>query len=805
MKLSTNWIKELVPGLTLSGKEIAELLTNHSFETVVEWEYVIDPAITVVQILQLEQHPNADRLRLATITDGENEIRVVCGAPNISEGDVVPYSPPGTKVYDEDGKLFELSVAKIRGVESPGMLNSARELGLSNDHGGIFLLPKNTPLGTKLSAYIAGDTLLEADILPDRAHDCMSHIGVAGEVAALANLSVREPETMRLPETSDNVDGWNVRIENPTSVSRFMGIVFEGVQEDAETPITMQARLLSLGARPINPVVDCTNYVMFEYCQPSHAYDQAKLQGKTIAVVETKNDVLFSALNGKLYQPANGDLLIECEGETIGLAGIVGGTSSQVDNATKNIFLEVATFNAFAIQQASAHIGLRTEASSRFSKGISPIIAGVASSRLAQLIASLTGATISGVLDTKPEMKTPKPIMFRPARVSRYIGAEISADDCEDILTRLGCSIEKAPEDQWEIIAPAQRLDILGEHDLIDEVVRVYGLDKIPAAGSMGHAHAIPVSDEVYFLHQVREKLVSLGFTETYSYSFEDEKFAKLVSSDIHPHVELLNPMAPELKKLRYSMLPGLLSAMITSRDEMHRDKKGSERALFEIGRVYHVGDTGVVPGVIERKVISGISVGSEERLREVFDAFVVQFALSPLDVREVEKPFGKCLQYSYAGEFFGIGYVFNSELLKKMKYRMPVVAFEVSVAALLKHAPDAEIPVRTLQEVRENFKTPNQFTELPKFPSVFRDISILVPSDTGIDAVESAINEVGGELVVDVDLFDEFSQDGDDKKSLAFHVEYRSPDRTLTDKEISEIHTKIEHTLKHQFKAEIR
>ncbi len=805
MKISTNWIKELVPGLQLSGKEIAELLTNHSFETVVEREYIIDPAITVVQILKLEQHPNADRLRLATITDGENEVRVVCGAPNISEGDVVPYSPPGTHVYDEDGKLFELSVAKIRGVESPGMLNSARELGLSNDHGGIFLLPKNTPLGRKLVEYIAGDTLLEADILPDRAHDCLSHIGVAREVAALTKLSVQEPDLFSLPQATDQVDGWNIQIENPASASRFIGVVLSDVQEGSVTPILMQARLLSLGARPINPIVDCTNYVMFEYGQPSHAYDQQKLQGKTISVVETRSEVLFSALNGKLYQPATGDLLIQCEGETIGLAGIVGGTSSQVDGDTKNIFLEVATFHAFKIQQASGHIGLRTEASSRFSKGISPVIAGLASSRLSQLITSLTGATISGVLDTNPEIKMPKPIIFRPARVSAYAGTEISADDSEDILTRLGFSIEKSSSEQWEVIAPAERLDVLGEHDLIDEVIRMHGLSAIAESDVAMRAHPVAVSDEVYWMHQVREKLVQLGYTETYSYSFEDETFAKLVNSEIHSHVELLNPMAPELKKLRYSMLPGLISAMVTSRDEMHRDKKAGERALFEIGRVYHVGDTGVVPGVIERKVISGILIGGQEKLQEAMGALVEQFAVSPLDVREVEKPFGKCLQYSYAGEFFGIGYVFNSELLKKMKYRMPVVAFEVSVAALMKHAPDVEIPVHSLQEVRENFKTPNQFTELPKFPSVFRDISILVSVDARIDAVEQEIDRVGGEIVVDVDLFDEFQQDGDDTKSLAFHIEYRSPDRTLTDKEISEIHKKIEHALKHQFSAEIR
>ena len=805
MKLSTNWIKELVPNLQLSGAEIAQLLTSHSFETVVEREYAIDPNITVVKILKLEQHPNADRLRLATITDGENEIRVVCGAPNISEGDVVPYSPPGTKVYDENGELFELSVAKIRGVESPGMLNSARELGLSNDHGGIFLLPKNTPLGSKLVEYIAGDTLLETDILPDRAHDCLSHIGVAREVAALTKLGVQEPETMPLPDASTSVDGWSVQIESPEDASRFMGVIFSGLDEHAQTPILIQARLLSLGARPINPTVDCTNYVMFEYGQPSHAYDQQKLQGKHIAVTKAKNEILFSALNGKLYQPALGNLVIECEGEVIGLAGIVGGTSSQVDSATKNIFLEIATFHAFAIQQASAHIGLRTEASNRFSKGISSVVAYSAASRLAHLITSMTGAQVVGVLDTHPVSIDPKPIMFRPSRVSQYAGTEISAEISEDVLMRLGFSIEKSSEAEWEIIAPAERLDVLGEHDLIDEVVRMYGLDSIPVVNIAEQAHAIPVSDEVYWAQQIREKLVELGFTETYSYSFEDEKLAKLVSADIHPHAELLNPMAPELQKLRYSMLPGLLSAMIVSRDEMHKDKQAVERALFEIGRVYHVGDTGVVGGVIERKVIAGMSVGGEDVLHKTMDAFVAQFSLAPLDIREVEKPFGKCLQYMYAGEFFAIGYVFNADLLKKLKYRMPVVAFEVSVAALLKHAPDVEIPAHSLKEVRENFKTPHQFIELPKFPSVLRDISILVAADAKIDAVEQEIDRVGGELVVDVDLFDEFQQEGDEKKSLAFHIEYRSQERTLTDREISEIHKKIEHALKNRFDAEIR
>ena len=312
---------------------------------------------------------------------------------------------------------------------------------------------------------------------------------------------------------------------------------------------------------------------------------------------------------------------------------------------------------------------------------------------------------------------------------------------------------------------------------------------------------------------------VEAGFTETYSYSFEDEKFAKLVNAEIHPHVELLNPMAPELKKLRYSMLPGLLSAMVKSRDDMHRSKK--ERALFEVGRVYHVGEGGTVPGVIERPVVAGISVGDESTLQEILDRIRELYeieALTVIPAREPEskstwipgqarddKSFATVNFLKYAGEFFGITYEFTDELLKKMKYRMPVVAFEISLNALLKHAPDVEILTKTLDEIRNEKLVPTQFQELPKYPSVFRDISMLVDPTTSIDAIQSEIVRVGGKVVADVDLFDEFYKEGDEKKSLAFHIEYRNPEKTLTDAEVDEVHKKIEHALKKEFDAEIR
>lgn len=620
MKISYNWIKELVPDLMLSPAELAELLTMHSFETVIDREYVIDPSITVVKILKIEPHPNADRLRLATVTDGSKETRVVCGAPNIAEGQVVPYAPPGAKVYDEHGETFELTEAVIRGEKSPGMLNSIRELGVSDEHGGIVLLPEDTPLGSKLTSLLMSDTILDVDVLPDRAKDANTHGGIAKEIGALANLKVQESNQLQ----------------------------------------------------------------------------------STISFVH-----------------------------------------------------------------------------------------------------AITGIADMGSVNVSPTLPKHHPISFDPNKPSRVAGIDIPKEEVRDILQRLRFTIEE-DGDTWAVIAPSDRMDISGDHDIIDEVVRMHGLDSIPPSNRTITGEGLPVSELVYWTGLVRRTLVELGFTEMVSYSFEDERFGKLVNSQMHPHVELLNPMAPELKALRYSMLPGLIGAMIKNRDDIHRSKKGQERALFEIGRVYHVGEGGVVPGLIERPVLAGIAGGDEATLQKTIDAIRELVGIEAISVKSGSKPFATVNFLEYAGEFFGITYQLNDTLLKEMKYRMPVVAFEISINALLKHAKDIKIPVKTLDEIRNEKHDPAQFVELPKYPSVFRDISLLVGNTVQIDAIESEIARVGKDMVVDVDLFDQYQPQGE-KQGLAFHIEYRLPDKTLTDKEVDATHKKIEEALKKEFDAEIR
>lgn len=812
MKILYSWIKELVPKMELTASELAQLLTLHSYETTVERSYEVDPAITVVKILAIEKHPNADRLQLAVVTDGAQEFRVVCGAPNIAQGQVVPFAPPGAKVYDEDGKPFVIKEAEIRGVKSPGMLNSLRELGLSHDHGGIFVLPPDTPLGTKLADLIAPDTILEADILPDRAHDSLSQRGIAREVAALLNVAIEEPEIASVPASTTTVEGFSLVIEDHVQVPRYMGVVIDRIEQHA-TPLTMQIRLLAMGARPIAPLVDITNYVMFEIGNPSHVFDVQKLPAKTFSVVASTSSEKFQGIDGKEYMVNEGALLVQAGGTTVALAGVMGGSATQVDTATQVVLLEVATFNAYSVQRTSQELALRSESSARFSKGISIDMAGQAALRLVHLIEKNTGGVVKGVLDTHPDRAAPWVISFFPSKVSKYAGQEIDEKTIENALLRVRCGVAKHGT-QWQVSVPSDRLDLQGEHDLIDEVLRLYGLENI-ATAVISTTGGKPLGKAVFWRESIRALLVGLGFTETYNYSFEPADLAELVGVLKHPHVRLQNPVAPELANLRFSLLPGLLANMIKNRDYVHRDRAKQERALFEIGNVYHVGEGGKVPGVVERRAIGGILVGTKGTLNTVVDEITKLLHIEGVEVHSFPKnsTFTEdSLQLTLAGEFLGTLYVLSPAILRELKYRVPLVAFELSFDALLAYAPDTEGEAVTLEDLQQHTDSPRQFVSLPKYPSVYRDLAVFVDPTISVEQVEGIIERVGGEMVAEVELFDVYdaiadatAKKNEPKKSLAFHISYQAPDKTLTAQEIAERHSLIIKALSKEVAGEVR
>lgn len=777
MRISYNWLKDFLPDLQQTPEEIAQLLTSRSFETVIADKLGIDPNIVVVKITQIGKHPNADRLRLATITDGNKETTVVCGAPNIEVGQTVPYSPPGAMVHDGKGGQFAVQEATIRGQKSPGMLNSLRELGLHAEHGGIWILPAGLPLGSRLADHVPADTVLEADITPNRAHDCLGHLGIAREVAALLKTTPKEPDIAALP---DSPGSWQVTIENPADSPRYIVVGLEDV-DLAPSPLWMQVRLLAAGGKPKNNLVDISNYVLFETGNPTHVFDADKLSKKEITVRRARKDETITALDDIEYRLTDDDVVITNNSAPIAIAGVMGGINPGVQENTRNIVLEVANFRPYAIQETSRRLNLRSESSVRFSKGIHPHTAELAAGRAVYLLQEVAGANAVAHMDVYPQPRPKTVVTVRPSRFSHIAGVAIEADEAADILRRLRFTIDDTTT-VWEVTVPYDRLDIEGEHDIAEEVIRVFGLENIPV-GNRAPAGNKPLSGEIVLRERLRDNLVAIGFTETLAYSFEPISYAEMLGVSSIQHLVLSNPPAPELSNLRVSLLPGLLANLVTNRTIFLRNAgRGKESALFEVGNVYLPGPGGRTVGVCESLHVAGVVAGALPDTDTILTSIADAFGVGPAVVLQT-----------------GSIRPLAAEIQRSIKYRTPVLTFEFNLSELVHHADSGITWQRT------GAAEAVQFVPYSKYPSVTRDISMLVAPDVSVEAAQGLIERVGGELVVDVDLFDELEWKNTGQKSIAFHVEYQAFDRTLTDAEVDEIHTKITGALQNELQGDIR
>lgn len=789
MKISYNWLKELLPDLTQSPAEVAETLTLHSFETVVAGKLEIPKSVRVAKITKVEKHPNADRLQLATITDGEVESTVVCGAPNIAAGQVVPYSPPGAELKDEEGSTFTVREATIRGTKSPGMLNSLRELGLHpKAHEGIWILPQDLPLGGMLADHAPADTILDADITPNRAHDCMSHLGIARELAALLRLTVEEPAMAELPEAES---AYAVTIEDDADTPRYLAAEVTGAVL-APSPIWMQVRLLAAGGKPKNNLVDITNYVLFEVGNPTHLFDATNLPGKAIGVRRARQGEKLVALDEVEYALTTEEIVVTSDNTPVAIAGVMGGQKSGVQEDTSNLLLEVANFRAYAIQETSRRLNLRSESSARFSKGIHPVQVETAAKRIVHLLQVEANASVTTMVDVYPKPRPLHVISFRPSAPASALGIEVAADETADILRRLRFEVAEeagtwdaaysSEPRLWRVTVPPDRLDIAGEHDVVEEVVRVIGLNSI-AGRQLQKTDAVKLPGDIVLRERLRDNLVALGLTETYNRSFEPEDFAKHLDVATQPHLSLINPPAPELTHLRVSLLPGLLSNLATNRAAFGRNVGRRESALFEIGNVYSPGDNGRVPGVQEQQYVAGVMVGGapagEAVVQAIAEAYGVQseIVVKTGSVSLLKRSIGQVL-----------------------KYRLPIAVFEFNLSGLVLHAGEA-----SARDITAPPTEGVQFIPYSKYPSTMRDISLLVDPAVTVEAIQGLIERTGGKLVADVDLFDELEWKDTGKKSLAFHIEYQAMDRTLTDREVGKIHDNILATLQQELSAEIR
>lgn len=780
MKISFRWLSELLPGLTASPLEVAEQLTMHSFETAVVGQIAIDPSIIVAKIVKLETHPNADRLRLATVTTGKGTLRVVCGAANISEGDLVPCSLPGAKLHDETGRRFTLKAATIRGEPSPGMLNSPRELGLGSDSGGIYVLPPDTPLGSKLCEHLPADTILEADVTLNRAHDCQSMLGMARELGCLLQLPVAEPQGIPLPAGS--MPGWTIAVHDPHDAPRYLGILIEGVAI-APSPLWLQARLWACGVRPLNNVVDITNYVLFEQGNPLHAFDADFLPGRDIAVRCAKPSEPLTALDGKQYSLAGNHLVIASSDTPVAIAGVMGALGSEVRGSTRTVFLEVANFQPERIQRASAELKVITESSRRFARGLSPALVEPAAQRALILLLQLAGGMARGCIEYYPQPAVQPVITFRPAQVARFSRLKVPRQQQADILRRLRCTV-RPEHSPWQVTPPLDRLDLTAEHDLAEEIIRVVGLEQIADVAVKMHPPA-QWPRLVQVREYIRDALVASGLVEVYNRPFEHRRFADVLGLATSSGLSIANPSAPELTMLRTNLLPQLCANVVANKGEVRRQHSLKSRSLFEINSVWRTGASQRVPGIIEEEQVAAVIVD------ELDPAAIVTSLLEELSAAAALRT-----SIITVGEF-------AADALSALKLPPGIRYFSISLTDLLSRVP-------------ANFRyepppvvSPVQYLAPSPFPPSFRDLSLLVPLDITAEAVQEIIIHAGGSLLVNVELFDEYAPPAARRrarrKGLAFHLTYQAPDRTLTDDEIAAAHGQITGALTEKIDATIR
>jgi len=798
MKVSLNWLREYV-GITLPRVELARRLTMAGFEVesvqVIggDWENVV-----VGQIVAINPHPDADRLTLATVDLGTGSQTVVCGAPNLKLGDKVSFANVGARLIDgHTGQEFRLKSAKIRGVVSSGMICSEKELGISDSHEGIMVLPAEAPMGTPLTDYL-GDVILDLSITPNRP-DCLSVIGIAREIAALTRQALRLPE-VSYEEAALSIDQQiSVEILAPDLCPRYCASLVSGVKV-AESPRWMQQRLVACGMRPINNIVDITNYVMLEYGQPLHAFDYQRIRGQKIIVRRASDGEAIVTLDGAERLLSKDMLVIADEGRAVAIAGVMGGGNSEVTPGTTSILLEAANFNPASIHYTGGTLRLPSEACMRFERGIRPELTIPALRRATQLIRELAGGEAAqGVVDRYPGRRDHEPILLLTAEVKRVLGVEFSLDEIVDVLTSLGFGSKPADPGIW-VTAPYWRSDIRLAVDLIEEVARIMGYDKIPTtmlSRPLPRQNPDPI---LKLKREVRRSLTGYGFQEIISYSLISlERLNKLLPEPrpIEPMLlRLANPMTQDQEYLRPNLRANLLVAIEANR----RHEEGSMR-LFELGKVYlpHPQD---LPD--EPEVVCGVLMGArldkswrgQIRPLDFYDAKgAVEGVIGQLGVEasfEVGSDEGlhpsKQAAIVIGNNRLGVVGEVHPKVLVAFDISEAVYLFEINLTALLSCTLGRKM-----------------FQPIPRFPAVVRDIALVVDATVAHQEIQGIIN--GFPLVAQTNIFDVYAgeQVPPGKKSLAYRIVFQSPTHTLTDDEVNRVQQQILDKLAQEFGATLR
>jgi len=798
MKISLQWLIDYVDLKDISINEIIDKITFAGLEVeevVVQSDKYNNMVVGLVK--EVKKHPNADKLSLCVVSDGESDYSVVCGAQNVAQDQKIAFAKVGSIIPSNGMKLEKV---KIRGEVSTGMICSEFELELGDNHEGILVLDEKLKIGTPLAdALGADDVILEVAITPNRC-DALSHIGIARDLAAIFNRKIKFPEIQINESKKKSEDFAKVFIEDSVNCPRYVGKVVLDVKI-LESPDWLKKKLKSIGLRPINNVVDVTNFVLHEIGQPLHAFDLDKLHDNKIVVKGANESEKFSTLDSKDRELTSTDLMI-CDGEkSVAIAGIMGGENSEVTFTTKNILIESAFFNPSSIRKTAKKLGLSTDASYRFERGADYEITAWAARRAAQLIQMTSGGEILyGEIDAYPNKIEKRKTILRFSRLMKVLGYSIPESTVENILTNLGFEIISKNNEQIELVIPSFRHDIEREIDIIEEVARIYGFEKIPNVQKISVTLEEKV-DQSYFCDILKNAMTSLSFYELVTNSLLNET----ISEKFGKPIKMLNPQSSEMSHLRTSLLPGMLQAI-------SNNIKVNEKNLrfFEIGKVFEL--------IHEKEIESFEDFKESEILLIAITGYEIQSEWYEKDIASdffgLKGNVNALLNKSFPSIKFELTYNINHvnyEEVFTIMHNNKIIGFggkvKMSVANLFDVSQEIFACEINIDELKKIEQPDRKFKDLLKFPKMVRDLAFVLDTEVESDKVIEVIKTASSNLLHQIKLFDIFQSDslGKDKKSLAFQLEYFDETRTLKEDEVDKDFRNAIKEVEKTFKAQLR
>ncbi len=812
MKLTLSWLQNYIDIQSLSPGDLAEHLTMLGLEVdAITPLYQELAALKTGLVKSAEKHPDADKLTVCQVQIGEDEYQIVCGAPNVRQNLAVVVALPGTTLPGN----FKIGKSKIRGVESSGMICSERELGLSNEHDGIMELPESTRHGQSfIKAMGLEDTFVEVDLTPNRP-DCTSVIGIAREIAGV----VRKP--LNLPIQAATIDNksseFSVEIEASELCPRYAGRLIKNVKI-APSPWWLRKRLMSVGLRPINNIVDITNFVMLEYGQPLHAFDFDTLAGKKIVVrTPRQNEMSFSTLD-EAERQLDSEMLMICDGEKpIAVAGIMGGRNSEVEKTTTNILLESACFNSVSVRKTARKLNLATDASYRFERGVDPEGTINALNRAVDLMCELAGGQApNDGLDCYPGKKNLSPINLKVSRTGCLLGIDLKAEQIVDLLESIGINCRIEDNDNLTVMPPSFRIDIEREADLIEEVARLYGYNNIPATlPEVKLSYPEQDSNRLRRL-KIAERLTAVGYSEAINYSFISEKHAEMMNlsaaDERFEAVRLLNPLSEDQAVMRTMLLPGLL-------ENVKRNINHQKTAIkfFEIGKIFKPVGNNIQP--TEKTMLSGVLSGNRHG-----ESPALHFKPEPVDIFDTKGTVEFIIREMELGRIgetdtirFALPENGGDEPFADKGYSLDILSGSIKIGSLGKIKADVLRRFSIKHDVYyfdldydricKQRTISKHFSSLPVYPSVKRDIALVVSENVSAGELLAKVKNYPDKLIESCEIFDLFkgAKIPEGYKSVALTITYRSPTKTLTEKNVEKSHSKIVRLLTEEFGGSFR